>query len=71
MAGDRQPRKRQENHRGYGNLGWDDAGLDINVVSELPKFVPTPKPAIASATVAVVDKTPIKLSANAKQGKGI
>ena len=48
MTGDRPPRKRQENHRGYGNPGWEDAGLGINVVSELPKFVSTLKPAIAS-----------------------
>jgi DMSO/TMAO reductase YedYZ molybdopterin-dependent catalytic subunit/mono/diheme cytochrome c family protein len=71
MAGDTQPRKRQENHRGYGNTSWEDAGLDINVVSELPRFVSTLKPAIASATVSLVDKAPIKLSAKAKQGKDI
>jgi mono/diheme cytochrome c family protein len=71
MAGDIQPQKRQENHRGYGNTSWEDAGLDINVVSELPKFEPTPKAAVASVAVAVVEKTPTKLSAQAKQGKDI
>jgi DMSO/TMAO reductase YedYZ molybdopterin-dependent catalytic subunit/mono/diheme cytochrome c family protein len=73
MAGDTQPQKRKENHRGYGNTSWEDAGLDINVVKELPKFVPAPK-AIATAaavTVADVEKTPIVLSAKAELGKEI
>jgi mono/diheme cytochrome c family protein len=47
--------------------------LEINVVSELPKFVPAPKKiaAAASAVVAAVAKTPTTLSAKAMQGKDI
>lgn len=73
MAGDIQPQKRIENQRGYGNTSWEDAGLDINVISELPKFVPEPKAAATAAavTVAEVEKTHIKLSAKAKLGKDI
>jgi DMSO/TMAO reductase YedYZ molybdopterin-dependent catalytic subunit/mono/diheme cytochrome c family protein len=73
LAGDSQPQKRKENHRGYGNTSWEDAGLEINVVSELPKFVPAPKKitAASSAVVAAVAKTSTKLSAKAMQGKDI
>ena len=72
-AGDTQPQKRKENHRGYGNTSWEDAGLDITVVSELPEFVPPPKITNkeADAAVAVVEKTPVSLSAQAKIGKDI
>ena len=73
MAGDIQPQKRIENQRGYGNTSWEDAGLDINVVSELPKFVPAPKALAAAAAVTIgeVQKTPMTLSAKAKQGKDL
>jgi DMSO/TMAO reductase YedYZ molybdopterin-dependent catalytic subunit/cytochrome c553 len=73
MAGDVQPQQRKENHRGYGNTSWQDAGLEISVVRELPKFVPAPKKvvAVAAPALAVVAKTPAKLSAKALQGKDI
>jgi mono/diheme cytochrome c family protein len=65
--------QRKENHRGYGNTSWEDAGLKISVVRELPKFVPAPKKvaAVAAPALAVVAKTPAKLSAKALQVKDI
>ena len=71
MDGDIQPKNRIENERGYGNTSWEDAGLDINVVSELPKFVPVPKVAATAMAIVEVDKTPATLTARAKQGKNI
>lgn len=72
-AGDTQPQKRKENHRGYGNTSWEDAGIDINVVKELPKFMPSAKAiaTVAAVSAADTEKAPMVLSAKAELGKEI
>jgi mono/diheme cytochrome c family protein len=35
--GDRQPKLAVHNHRGYGHNGWQDHGLSVRAVAELPK----------------------------------
>ena len=35
--GDQQPKAAVHNHRGYGHNGWQDHGLSVRAVAELPK----------------------------------
>lgn len=35
--GDQQPKSAVHNHRGYGHNGWQDHGLNVRAVAELPK----------------------------------
>jgi mono/diheme cytochrome c family protein len=35
--GDQQPKLAVHNHRGYGHNGWQDHGLSVRAVAELPK----------------------------------
>jgi len=74
VEGDRQPRERSENDRGYGHNGWQDAVLHITAVNELPKqSVRSDQPTKPSATEPVsapVTKT-VELSSTALAGKAL
>ena len=72
--GDRQPRDRSENDRGYSHNGWLDAALEMTVVKQLPEQEESvtvaveaapPEPLVVSATEA------LELSAAASLGKSL
>ncbi len=72
--GDKQPKRRSENDRGYGHNGWQDAALDITAVSKLPKrVVHSGRSAEASTTGTVIATVTeeVQLSATALEGKAL
>ena len=73
--GERQPRRAEDNHRGYGHNGWEDHVLEITVVKELPKIAPVmqsdqERPSMA-VTAPVATKHSLALSDQALVGKDI
>lgn len=73
--GERQPRRAEDNHRGYGHNGWEDHVLEITVVKELPKIAPVmqsdqERPSMA-VTAPVATKPSLALSDQALVGKDI
>lgn len=71
--GDRQPKARSENDRGYGHNGWLDAALEVKVVSQLPKQVENKSKVVEPAAAPVTTPTtePVQLSATALAGKAL
>ena len=68
--GERQPRERPENERGYQNNGWKDHVLSLKVVSKLPDAVlvqPTQSASAPKATVA----QPVELSEQGERGRQV
>lgn len=74
-AGDWQPRERMENQRGYGQNGWQDLGLTVRAVAELPVTPLASAPAVVAAAnknaLASVANKSEKLSPAAQRGRKI
>ena len=71
-SGDVQPENRIENHRGYGNNSWLDAGLTIHAVKKLPAKAQVQKTqTVVAAPAKVVAAKPVELSAQAQKGRDI
>ena len=73
--GEWQPRERTENQRGYGQNGWQDLGLTVKALAELPMNPLVAAPVVVaantlSAPIPVTNK-PKELSAAAQRGREI
>ena len=69
--GDQQPKLAVHNHRGYGHNGWQDHGLSVRAVAELPKAEIKASSQASELTAATVSASMavLALSDKALEGK--
>lgn len=70
-AGDQQPRLADQNERGYGHNGWNDAALEIQVVEDLSTHQAEPLEQADTVSAQSSTEAIRELSAAAQDGKEI
>lgn len=69
--GDVQPKERPPNERGYGHNGWQDHGLTIHVVDDLPEVQGAPQTAQNTIVASSEPPNKVVLSPEGERGKQV